>query len=352
MKPSLFACLPEDFAAGPNDPSHVFGRIMRIASWKNGKPDLGKHGLLFLLERFDASLPEIVSQTASNDGSTKFVLKLHDGLLTECVHMPRDVREPRVTLCVSSQVGCGMGCSFCATGKMGFIRQLSRAEIVSQVMVMVQALGPRELGRISVVFMGMGEPLQNLTEVLAAVRILSDVSGLGIAPSRITVSTSGLAAQIEELGRALVRPQLALSLNAANDAMRLSLMPVNKTANLAVLKDVLLRFPFKPHEKLTLEYVLLDGVNDTLEDADGVALFAKGFRHNVNVIPFNSFDGSGYAEPSDARIDAFVKRLQSQGTFVTVRRSRGRDASAACGQLVQLSQSRQKSKKAPTPDAG
>jgi 23S rRNA (adenine2503-C2)-methyltransferase len=342
MKPSLFASVPQDFAGGPNDPRVVFGRVMRIASWKDGKPNLGKQGLAYLAAHFDDSLPEIVEQAPSADGSTKFVLRLRDGRLTECVHMPRNVREPRVTLCVSSQVGCGMGCSFCATAKMGFVRHLTRDEIVAQVLVMVRALGPSELGRISLVFMGMGEPLHNLKEVLAAVRILSDEAGLGIALSRITVSTSGLAPQIEELGRAEHRPQLALSLNAATDSAREALMPVNKAANLQTLREALKRFPFKPHEKLTLEYVLLDGVNDSVEAADGVAEFAKGFRHNINVIPFNAFEGSAFRETSEDKLDVFVKRLQSHGAFVTVRRSRGRDAAAACGQLVQLSQKKQR----------
>jgi 23S rRNA (adenine2503-C2)-methyltransferase len=313
---------------------------MRIATWKDDRPDLGKQGQRFLLANFDAWLPEVVTQETSHDGATKFVLKLRDGRLTECVHMPRNVRQPRVTLCVSSQVGCGMACSFCATGTMGFVRQLSREEIVSQVLVMVRALGPTELGRISIVFMGMGEPLQNLEEVLAAIRILSHSAGLGIALSRITVSTSGLVAAIEQLGKAEHRPQLAISLNAVTNALRDQLMPVNRGANLETLRATLLRFPFKPHEKLTVEYVLLDGVNDDLESADGVAAFAKGFRHNVNVIPFNGFPGSGYREPSEDTVDAFVKRLQSHGAFVTVRRSRGRDAAAACGQLVQLSSAR------------
>jgi 23S rRNA (adenine2503-C2)-methyltransferase len=334
--PSVFSELPAAFKSAPNDAGYLFGRVQRTSTWDERGPALGKAGRLYLEERYDLSLPVIVSQHRSDDGATKFVLKLADGLLTECVHMPRNVREPRVTLCLSSQVGCGMGCTFCATARMGFVRQLSAAEMVSQVLLMHRALGPTELGRTSIVFMGMGEPLHNLQPVLQTVRVLSHLSGLGIALSRITVSTSGLAPQIRELGLADCRPQLAVSLNATTDATRSRLMPIGLKYSLAALRSVLLEFPFRPHEKLTLEYVLLAGENDTSEDAVRLAAFARGFRHNVNVIPWNGFSDASFAVPSSDATTRFVEVLRREGAFVTVRASRGRDVAAACGQLTQL----------------
>lgn len=341
MKPAAFGLLPTDYRACPNDPGFVFERVQRVAEWSDEGPVLGKEGRAYL-EGFDLSLPEIVSATTSSDDATKFVLRFADGKLTECVHMPRDVKSPRVTLCISSQVGCGMGCTFCATAGMGFVRQLTAAEIVAQVLTMLRARGPATLGRVSIVFMGMGEPLHNFAEVMRAVNVLAHPRGLGIAPSRMTVSTSGLVPQIDALGSEPVRPQLAISMNATTDETRARLMPVGKTWNLAALREALVRFPFRPHEKLTIEYVLLRGENDTLEDAERLATFATGFRHNVNVIPFNAFEGAPYAEPEEETTRAFVDRLHALGSFVTVRKSRGRDVAAACGQLVQLTQKREK----------
>lgn len=336
--PSAFGILPDDLRrfSLKNDVGYLFGRMQRIRSWKGGAPDLGAEGKAFLEEHFDFNLPSIVKTMPSTDGSTKLVLALADGSEIECVHMPRDVKNPRVTMCLTSQVGCGMGCTFCATAQMGFKRNLTASELVAQVLVMIRDLGPEESQRISLVFMGMGEPLQNLDNVLRACHILSHSKGLGIPLNRMTVSTSGLVPQIDKLGQSVLRPTLAVSLNATTDIVRSRIMPVGRTWDLASLKEALVRFPLSPREKLTLEYVLLGDENDSDDDADRLAEFARTFRHNLNLIPFNAWEGSGHREPTEDALQRFVKRMQNAGCLVTVRRSRGRDVAAACGQLVQL----------------
>lgn len=347
--PSAFSILPEELSrfSLPNDAGFLFGRVQRIRTWKDGAPDLGAAGKAFLSEQFDFSLPRVTRVMPSTDGATKLLLALADGSEIECVHMPRDVKNPRVTMCLTSQVGCGMGCTFCATAQMGFKRNLTVEELVAQVLVMIRDLGPEESQRISLVFMGMGEPLQNLDNVLRACHILSHSKGLGIPIGRMTVSTSGLVNQIDKLGQAKLRPTLAISLNATTDVVRSRIMPVGRTWNLASLQDALTRFPLHPREKLTLEYVLLGGENDTDEDADRLAAFARPFRHNLNLIPFNAWEGTQHREPSETDLQRFVKRMQNAGCLVTVRKSRGRDVAAACGQLVQL----QNAKKTRVPSA-
>jgi len=346
---SPFGLAPEDLATRhpPNDPAFLFRRIFRVRSWRDGLPDLGNEGRAHVAAHYDFSLPEVVARSSSEDGSTKLLLKLVDGAEIEVVHMPRAVKNPRVTLCISSQVGCGMGCRFCATATMGFRRQLTAAEIVAQVLVAVRELGPEDSTRITIVFMGMGEPLQNLPEVSKAIALLADERGLGIPVGRITVSTSGLVPQIDALAQLPVRPCLALSLNATTDATRSAIMPVGKTWNLQALREALLRFPLRSHEKITLEYVLLAGVNDSDDDAARLVEFATGFRHVVNVIPWNAWEGVSYTETSEDRLQAFVKKMQDAGVLVTVRRSRGRDVAAACGQLVRTQEKSRRSPRLP-----
>jgi len=219
---------------------------------------------------------------------------------------------------------------------MGLVRQLSAAEIVAQVLVSVAALGPRHPSELTLVFMGMGEPLHNLPNVLRAVRVLCDPAGLGLPARRITVSTSGIVPAIVELGQAEPRPLLALSLNATEDAPRQALMPIGRRWSLAALQTALCEYPLRPRERITIEYVLLDGVNDSLEDARRLSDFCAPFPHNINLIPFNEHPGSSFRSSSEARLDEFMKALSSRRrTLVTVRRSRGRDVQAACGQLIQ-----------------
>jgi 23S rRNA (adenine2503-C2)-methyltransferase len=284
----------------------------------------------------ETALPEVLEQCPSEDGSTKLLLGLADGERIEVVHMPREVRNPRVTLCLSSQVGCAMGCGFCATGSMGIRRNLTAGEIVGQVLAVLRVLGPDKPHAITLVFMGMGEPLHNLDHVHRAIRIFNHERGLNISTRRITVSTSGLVPGIERLARLEPRPWLALSLNATTDELRSRLMPVNRAWNLCRLRQALDAWPLADREKLTIEYVLMGGLNDSPEDADRLADWMGELRrsHNLNLIRMNAHAACDIQEPNEERIAAFVQRLKELGCFVTVRKSRGRDVQGACGQLA------------------
>ena len=337
-RPSAFGLLPEDLKAlgCPNDADHLFSLLQRPWAWAEGAPIFGKANRAFLESISDLSLPRIDESLESADGARKLALQLSDGRRIETVHMPRVVKNARVTMCISSQVGCAMGCTFCATGAMGIQRNLSAGEIVGQVLSVMSALGPRTSSRLTLVFMGMGEPLHNLDHVHRAIRVLTHPSGLCIPTRRITVSTAGLVSGIEKLARLKPRPLLALSLNATSDAARSRTMPVNKVWNLGRLRAALDSWGLRSNEKFTFEYVLMAGENDTNEDADRLVtwLGALGRGHNLNLIPMNEHSASDFRVPQEARIQAFSDRLKSYGCFVTVRRSRGRDVNAACGQLV------------------
>jgi 23S rRNA (adenine2503-C2)-methyltransferase len=315
----------------------------------------------------DLAWPAIVQSEPSSDGSTKHVFELGDGRQVEGVHMPYAVRgsglrptppepprpaqahpapgfeepyEDRVTLCLSSQVGCAMGCTFCATGQMGIIRNLSAAEIVGQVVAMLNHHAHPADRPVNLVFMGMGEPLHNFDHLMAAFDTLTDAEGLAIPPRRITVSTSGLVSGIDRLGTYSRRPRLALSLNGTTDEHRSRIMPVNRVWDLEALASALGRFPLQSGERITLEYVLLKGVTDSLEDGRRLAAYARRFPSKVNLIPFNPHEGSGFEAPDEARISALCGLLSKAGVPVSVRRSRGQDVAGACGQLVREGQSR------------
>lgn len=295
-------------------------------------------GRAFESLRGKLALPSIEKRETSADGSSKLVLGFGSDAV-EAVHMPRRVRSgQRVTLCVSSQVGCAMGCTFCATASMGFRRQLSAGEIVAQVLVVLRELGPRHPGELTLVFMGMGEPLHNLRNVAKAIEITCASGGLGLSPRRITVSTSGLVSEIDTLGSLPVRPLLAVSLNATTDAVRSALMPVNRRYPLSVLRAALERYPWRPREHATIEYVLLAGENDSEDDAARLADFCAPFPHHINLIPFNAHAHAPFRAPSEEAIERFARALLARRpALVTVRRSRGRDVQGACGQLVSSS---------------
>jgi len=320
----------------PGRPEHIFGMLQRPWTWVEGRPRVSKEIRQWMEGRLDTSLPEILERLESRDGSTKVALGLGDGERIEAVHMPREVRNPRVTLCLSSQVGCAMGCTFCATGSMGLRRNLAAGEIVGQVLALLRNLGPERPHAITLVFMGMGEPLHNLDQLHRAICILNHTRGLNISTRRITVSTSGLVSGIERLAHLSPRPWLALSLNATTDEARSRIMPVNKVWNLARLRQALSAWPLEDREKLTIEYVLIENVNDSLEDADRLSDWMGELRasHNLNLIRMNAHGASEHQEPGEDRIHAFVQRLKARGCFVTVRKSRGRDVQGACGQLV------------------
>ncbi len=273
--------------------------------------------------------PEVVRTLVSRDGSRKLVLGLADGREIQAVLMPdRD----RLTLCVSSQVGCGFGCAFCYTGTMGLVRQLTAGEIVGQVFAARATLAPGE--RLThVVFMGMGEPLANYAATVKALRILTAPEGFGFSPRRVTVSTVGLVRAIERLGREGIPVNLAVSLHAATDELRSRLMPVNRGWGLEDLLAACRRFPLPLRRRMTFEYVLLDGVNDDVEEARRLARRLAGLRAKVNLIPFNPWEGSGFRRPPVERIRAFQRALLDAGLTATVRWSKGEDVGAACGQL-------------------
>lgn len=317
----------------------VFAELQRPWLWNDQGPSLGRRVASALGEEA-LCLPRVVGAHRSADGSTKLLLEFADGATVETVHIPREVGQGRVTLCVSSQVGCGMGCTFCATAQMGFQRQLRSEEMVLQILMAMKELGPRHPSELTLVFMGMGEPLQNLPQLARAVAVLCDPAGLGLSPRRITVSTSGLVPKIIEFGALAPRPLLAISLNATTDAVRQALMPVGRRYSLAELAEALRNFPLRPREHITVEYVLLAGVNDADDDARRLADFCAPFPHNINLIPYNEYPQGRFSASRPERIDAFARALlDHRPTLVTVRRSRGSDVQAACGQLAILGKS-------------
>jgi 23S rRNA (adenine2503-C2)-methyltransferase len=283
-----------------------------------------------LRERFRIDWPAAVEIGRSADGSRKYVIRLDDGLEAEAVHM---VQEGRTTFCLSSQVGCPLDCRFCLTGTMGLIRNLTSGEIVGQVAALARA-GQVDLGSVRLVFMGMGEPLNNYAAVLRAFRLLVDPKGFGVQPRRVTLSTAGLVPGIERLGRETTRPRLAISLAAPGDALRDRLMPINRTWNIEALLSACRAFKLGPRERITFEYVLLAGLNDSKKDADALARLLRGLRAKVNVIPYNEAGLEGFRTPAAAVAAAFRDALLGHGVPASIRWSRGRDIGAACGQLA------------------
>ena len=273
---------------------------------------------------------ETVSLQRSVDGTRKAALRAADGAVLESVLIPD---EDRTTLCISTQVGCPLACSFCATGEMGFTRNLTTAEIVDQVCRMKEALDPGE--RITnVVFMGMGEPLLNLPAVLRAIRLLMHPRAFNLAGRRITVSTAGLVPRIPALLEG-APVNLAVSLHATTDALRDELVPLNRRFPLAALLGALRKLPgLSPRRPVFFEYTLLRGVNDAPEDAARLLALLRGLPSKVNVIPVNPHPGSPYRTPGPEATDAFLGVLSRGGMTVTLRRSRGSDIDAACGQLA------------------
>jgi len=280
-------------------------------------------------EEFEISRLRLVRRAESADGTIKFLFGLADGESIESVLIP----EPkRLTLCVSTQAGCGFGCAFCATALLGFKRNLRASEIIDQVLEASKTLTDGR--RIThIVLMGMGEPLANYTETLKALNVMTDTSwGLGFSPRRVTLSSVGLVPQIKRLMEE-TRVNLAISLHAATDEVRGRLMPVNRKYALRELIDCCRSLPIPRRKRITFEYVLLRGVNDSVEDAQQLAEMLRGIRCKVNVIPFNPHPGSAFQRPSDAEIERFQEVLQEHGLQINVRRPRGDDIQAACGQL-------------------
>jgi 23S rRNA (adenine2503-C2)-methyltransferase len=305
--------------------------------------NIAKTDRALLAERFFIPGLRLVKQEASNDGTKKFLFQLEDGHTVETVLIPD---EDRKTLCISSQVGCAQACRFCLTGSRGFQRNLEAFEIADQVLAVEKMLTEETSAGAAgdnrgepfrhisnIVLMGMGEPLANFENVVQALRIITGEKGLGFSPRRVTLSTDGLAPEIERLGRTGINVNLAVSLNATTDEIRDRIMPVNKRYPIRELLDACRRYPLDERRRITFEYVLLGGINDSDEDARRLAKLLRGIRSKVNLIPFNPFPGSEFKRPLDQTVRRFQKILLDHHYTAPVRESRGRDISAACGQL-------------------
>jgi 23S rRNA (adenine2503-C2)-methyltransferase len=292
--------------------------------------DLSRDLRAALAREFRIATPELAHRETSTDGTEKFLLRLADGRQIESVFIPD---TPAMTFCISTQIGCAMACAFCLTGKMGLVRNLTAGEIVGQVRVLANALGMREKA-FNIVLMGMGEPLHNYDETMKALRILTDEHGFAVPPRRITLSTVGLLPALERLAQEPLMPNIAISLHAPTDALRAELVPLNKKYGVADIIAACQRFPLRKRSRITFEYVLLAGVNDSLEDARRLAKLLTGVKSKVNLIPLNAAPGIPFERPTDVAIDRFAKVLADRGLIVSVRKSRGRDIRAACGQLI------------------
>jgi 23S rRNA (adenine2503-C2)-methyltransferase len=273
----------------------------------------------------------------STDGTRRYLLRLEDNRTVEAVLMPEENRD---TICISSQIGCPVDCKFCLTALMGLERNLTAGEIVGQVLYVARENGLKADGsRMNVVMMGMGEPLLNLENVLKATRILTDSGGVGMSQKRITLSTSGIVPKIEEMGRAAVRPKLAISLNASNEEQRRELMPITRKYHLAELMEACKAYPLRPWEKLTFEYVLLRDVNDTNADARRVVRLISRLDCKVNLIALNPGPGIPFQTPTPERVESF-QQIVRKAVPCFIRKPRGRDIFAACGQLKRVNEDR------------
>ncbi|HZN12084.1 MAG TPA: 23S rRNA (adenine(2503)-C(2))-methyltransferase RlmN [Blastocatellia bacterium] len=276
----------------------------------------------------------VVDVFRSVDGTRRYLLRLGDGQEVEAVFIPEERRD---TICISCQVGCAVGCTFCMTAQLGVKRNMTAGEIISQVVIVlneVYGAGVAPPHGTNIVFMGMGESFLNYREVIASIRLMADEKGLGIHPRRVTVSTSGIVPRIDELGREPVRPRLAISLSATTDERRTELIPLNRRYPLSELMRACREYPLGERERLTFEYVMLDGVNDTDEDARRLVRLLAGVRAKVNLIPHNPAPELPYRSSPPDRLLSFQKILVGRGVPAFIRRPRGQDVSAACGQLA------------------
>ncbi len=283
-----------------------------------------------LASHFRIATPALIAKDTSSDGTVKLLLGLDDHARIESVFIPE---TPSQTFCVSTQVGCAMKCGFCLTGKMGLVRNLTAGEIAGQVRVLAGQLGLRD-SKFNIVLMGMGEPLHNYDNTMKALRMLNDEHGLAVSPRRVTLSTVGVLPALERLASEPLMPNLAISLHATTEDERDALVPVNRKYGLKDILNAARRFPARRRNRITFEYVLLRGVNDTPDDARRLVQLLGNIRCKVNLIPLNEAAGIPFERPSDERVNAFAKTLADAALSVSVRKSRGRDIRAACGQLI------------------
>jgi 23S rRNA (adenine2503-C2)-methyltransferase len=292
--------------------------------------DLSKELRGRLSASFSISLPRLDRTFVSGDGTRRYLFEVSPGMKIESVFIPEDTRD---TICISTQVGCAVGCMFCVTGKLPMQRNLSAGEIVGQVLALRsdRAIPTK---RLNIVIMGMGEPLHNYENVMKAVRLMAHPEGLSISPRRITLSTSGVAPGIDSLASEPLIPNLAISLNATTDEVRDQLIPINRKWNIAALLEACRRFPLEKRRRITFEYVLIDGINDSPEDAHRLAALLKGLKKKINLIPLNADPWLPLKTPAENRVLAFQGILIGHAITAYIRRPRGADVSAACGMLA------------------
>jgi len=289
-----------------------------------------------------APLKQVMVQN-SKDGSRKYLYELHDGHTVEAVlllmrdkeyHKDGSIKhQERYTVCISSQVGCKVGCAFCLTAKGGFMRNLTAGEIVEQVRLIKKDNEIASNRRVNLVYMGMGEPLDNLKAVVQSVKIFSEEEGMAIATHRQTISTSGLSSKIVKLGKEELGINLAISLHAVDDALRETLMPINKAYNIKSIIDAVKNFPVNDRKRVMFEYLVIKDVNDDIYAAKKLLSLLDGIKSKVNLIYFNPYGGTEFKRPSEKEMKKFQEYLTSRGLHCTIRESKGLDISAACGQL-------------------
>ncbi|MDG2343549.1 MAG: 23S rRNA (adenine(2503)-C(2))-methyltransferase RlmN [Flavobacteriales bacterium] len=283
-------------------------------------------------ENFEIRAISLQEAQKSKDKTIKNAFLLSDEAVVEGVLIPT---KKRMTACVSVQVGCSLDCAFCATGKLKRVRNLNPDEIYDQVaMISQQSKDEYDIPLSNIVFMGMGEPLLNYKNVLASIDKITSPDGLGMSPKRITVSTAGIPKMIKKLADDEIKFNLALSLHAANDVKRNKIMPINERNSLEVLKEAMIYFHEKTKTRPTLEYIIFKDFNDEIQDAEELAEFCLSFPSKVNIIEYNPIDGGKYQQADEAKVDAFADYLESRNIIVNMRRSRGKDIDAACGQLA------------------
>ena len=306
--------------------------------WKKGitsfeeMTSLSKSTRKLFSAEFDIKSVKLHNYEKSEDHTIKYSFKLHDNLLVEGVLIPS---RKRLTACVSSQVGCSLACKFCATGTLNLKRNITASEIYDQIFILnKEAL--LQFGRplSNIVYMGMGEPLLNYKSVLRSIKFVTSNEGLGMSPKRITVSTAGISKMIKQLGDDRVRFNLAISLHSASDSKRDVLMPLNEKVNLDTLKDSVRYFYDKTGTRVTYEYILFKDINDQIEDAQKLVSFSKITPCKINLIEYNRVDGFSYEKASNKNTNNFIKYLENHNIIVNLRKSKGKDIAAACGQLV------------------